>query len=56
MMPEKAEWKLTGQMLTLNVPLAESVSSIKSKILEETNMPPAKQKLFYDVRFLVCED
>jgi splicing factor 3A subunit 1 len=51
MMPEKAEWKLTGQMLTLNVPLAESVSSIKSKILEETNMPPAKQKLFYDGMF-----
>ncbi|XP_044258285.1 splicing factor 3A subunit 1 isoform X1 [Tribolium madens] len=49
--PEKAEWKLTGQMISLNVPLSESVSSIKSKIQEETNMPPAKQKLFYDGMF-----
>ena len=49
LIPEKTEWKLTGQMLSLNVPLSESVSSIKAKIQEETNMAPAKQKLFYDV-------
>ncbi|XP_063926123.1 splicing factor 3A subunit 1 [Zophobas morio] len=51
LIPEKTEWKLTGQMLSLNVPLSESVSSIKAKIQEETNMAPAKQKLFYDGMF-----
>lgn len=49
MMPEKTEWKLSGQMMSLNVPLSESVASLKSKIQEETHMPQTKQKLFYDV-------
>lgn len=49
--PEKPEWKLNGQMLTFTLPLPESVSNLKSKIQEEINMPPAKQKLFFDVSF-----
>lgn len=47
--PEKSEWKLAGQMLTLTFPLSDTISSLKAKVQEETNMPPAKQKLFYDV-------
>lgn len=48
-LPEKAEWKLNGQVLTLTLPLTETISSLKAKLQDETNMPPAKQKLFYDV-------
>lgn len=48
-MPEKPEWKLNGQMLNFTVPLSESVANLKSKLQEETNMAPAKQKLFFDV-------
>ncbi|XP_045467739.1 splicing factor 3A subunit 1 [Harmonia axyridis] len=49
--PEKSEWKLNGQVMALTVPLSESVSNLKVKIQEETGMPPAKQKLFYDGMF-----
>lgn len=49
--PDKSEWKLNGQTLTYTLPLAESISNLKAKIQDETNMPPAKQKLFYDVSF-----
>lgn len=51
--PEKAEWKLNGQMLTLTLPLSETISNLKAKLQDETNMPPAKQKLFYDVSFCI---
>lgn len=51
-MPEKPEWKMSGQMLTFTLPLPESVANLKSKIQEEISMPPAKQKLFFDVSFL----
>ncbi|KAF7280365.1 splicing factor 3a subunit 1 [Rhynchophorus ferrugineus] len=50
-MPEKTEWKLNGQVLTYTLPLGESVSNLKAKIQEEINMPPAKQKLFFDGMF-----
>lgn len=50
--PEKGEWKLTGQMLSYTLPIGESVVNLKAKIQEETNMPPAKQKLFFDVSLL----
>ncbi|XP_044755983.1 splicing factor 3A subunit 1 [Coccinella septempunctata] len=49
--PEKSEWKLNGQVMALTLPLGESVSNLKVKIQEETGMPPAKQKLFYDGMF-----
>ncbi|KAK9874570.1 hypothetical protein WA026_005403 [Henosepilachna vigintioctopunctata] len=51
MIPEKTEWKLTGQTMSLTLPLSESVSNLKVKIQEETGMAPAKQKLFYDGMF-----
>ncbi|KAG5870095.1 hypothetical protein JTB14_013726 [Gonioctena quinquepunctata] len=50
-MPEKSEWKLTGQVMSLTLPLSESVASLKAKVQEETSMPPAKQKLFFDGMF-----
>ncbi|KAJ8955651.1 hypothetical protein NQ314_006860 [Rhamnusium bicolor] len=50
-MPEKSEWKLTGQMLSFTLPLSESVGNLKAKLQEETNMAPAKQKLFFDGMF-----
>lgn len=50
-MPEKPEWKLNGQMLSFTLSLPESVANLKAKIQEEINMPPAKQKLFFDVSY-----
>ncbi|CAG9857484.1 unnamed protein product [Phyllotreta striolata] len=50
-MPEKSEWRLKGQMVSWTLALTESVSNLKAKIQEETNMPPAKQKLFFDGMF-----
>ncbi|KAF5295974.1 hypothetical protein FQA39_LY12746 [Lamprigera yunnana] len=51
MQPEKPEWKLTGQVLTFTMPLSESVATLKAKVQDDTAMPPAKQKLFYDGMF-----
>lgn len=51
-MPEKTEWKLNGQVLTYTLPFGESVSNLKAKIQEEINMPPAKQKLFFDASII----
>nr|XP_023020594.1 splicing factor 3A subunit 1 isoform X1 [Leptinotarsa decemlineata] len=51
LLPEKSEWKLTGQVMSLTLPLGESVANLKAKVQEETNMPPAKQKLFFDGMF-----
>ncbi|XP_030764501.1 splicing factor 3A subunit 1 [Sitophilus oryzae] len=51
MMPEKSEWKLSGQVLNFTLPLGESVANLKAKIQEEISMPPAKQKLFFDGMF-----
>ncbi|PSN58439.1 Splicing factor 3A subunit 1 [Blattella germanica] len=44
-MSEKPEWRLKGQLLTLTLPLTDTVAVIKAKIHEETGMPPGKQKL-----------
>ena len=48
-MSEKPEWRLRGQVLTLTLPLSDTVSVIKAKIHEETSMPPGKQKLQWEV-------
>jgi len=42
---EKPEWKLQGQVITLQVDLTDSVSSMKEKIKDQIGMPPNKQKL-----------
>ncbi|XP_074652831.1 splicing factor 3A subunit 1-like [Tubulanus polymorphus] len=51
-MPDKSEWKLTGQMLTLTLPLTDNVSVIKAKLHEELGMPAGKQKLQHDGLFI----
>jgi splicing factor 3A subunit 1 len=35
-------------MLSINLQLTDSISILKSKIQEETDMPPAKQKISYE--------
>ena len=42
---EKPEWKLNGQVLNLTLPLKETISIVKTKIHEQTQLPPGKQKL-----------
>ena len=49
---EKAEWKLNGQMINLTVPLTDTISAVKTKIHEQTLMPPGKQKLQLDGVFV----
>lgn len=46
---DKPEWKLRGQLLSLALPLTDTVAVVKAKIHEETGMPPGKQKLHFDV-------
>lgn len=48
---DKAEWRLNGQIISLNVSLTDQITSLKSKLQEETGLPPAKQKLSYDGMF-----
>lgn len=50
-LPDKSEWKLTGQMISFTLPLSDTISALKSKIQEETSMAPAKQKLLFDGMF-----
>ncbi|XP_046387283.1 splicing factor 3A subunit 1 [Ischnura elegans] len=47
-MSEKPEWRLKGQLLSLTLPLTDTVSVIKAKVHEETGMPPGKQKLHWE--------
>lgn len=49
MMTEKAEWKLNGQTLNINLQISDSVATLKARIHEQTGMPPGKQKLQYEV-------
>ena len=51
-MPDKPEWKLEGQMLSITLSLTETVNTIKSKIMEELGMPQGKQKLQHESIFL----
>lgn len=47
-MEDKPEWKLNGQILTITLPLQETVTAIKTRIMEETDMPESKQKLSWE--------
>jgi len=51
-MPDKPEWKLEGQMLTLTLQLTDTVNTIKQRIMEELGMPQGKQKLQHENIFL----
>ena len=42
---DNPEWKLNGQMLSVTLPLSDTISGLKAKIHEDTAMPPGKQKL-----------
>lgn len=48
---DKPEWKLRGQVLSLTLPLTDTVAVVKAKIHDETGMPPGKQKLQCEVEF-----
>ena len=48
---EKPEWKLNGQTLSMTMALSDTVTTVKTKIFEDTAMTTAKQKLFYDGMF-----
>ncbi|XP_055903860.1 splicing factor 3A subunit 1 [Eupeodes corollae] len=50
-MTDKSEWKLNGQTVAISLALTDTVSSLKSKIQDETGMPPAKQKISYEGMF-----
>ncbi|XP_039430032.1 splicing factor 3A subunit 1 [Culex pipiens pallens] len=48
---EKSEWKLSGQTISMQLQLTDSVTVMKGKLQAETGMPPAKQKIFYEGMF-----
>lgn len=45
---DKPEWKLNGQLLSINIALSDTIQKLKQKVQEETEMPPAKQKISHD--------
>ncbi|XP_033244206.1 splicing factor 3A subunit 1 isoform X1 [Drosophila miranda] len=48
---DKSEWKLNGQMIAVTLPLTDPIANLKAKLQDETGMPPAKQKIFYEGMF-----
>lgn len=44
-MPDKAPWKLNGQLVRVTINVGESVKALKEKLAEELDMPANKQKL-----------
>lgn len=50
-MMEKNEWRLNGQVVAVTLGLADQISLLKSKLQDETGMPPAKQKISFDGMF-----
>lgn len=46
---DKSEWKLNGQMIAITLALTDPIANLKAKLQDETGMPPAKQKIFYEV-------
>ncbi|CAI8032168.1 Splicing factor 3A subunit 1, partial [Geodia barretti] len=44
-LPERSEWKMNGQLITMTLPITDPVSVIKAKISTEFGMPSGKQKL-----------
>lgn len=48
---DKSEWKLNGQTIAVSLALNDIVSLLKTKIQDETGMPPAKQKISYEGMF-----
>lgn len=50
--PDKPEWTLTGQILTISLPITDHVSVIKARITTLIGMPVGKQKLQLDNLFI----
>lgn len=50
--PDKPEFRLAGQILTLSLPLRDTVAVLKSKLADQLLMPGSKQKLAMDGLFL----
>lgn len=50
-MPERSEWRLSGQRVPLRLTGASTVAQLKARLHHALGMPPAKQKLHIDVRF-----
>lgn len=50
-MSDKPEWRLNGQIISINLALTDTISIVKAKIQESTDMPLAKQKISYDGMF-----
>ncbi|XP_076067549.1 splicing factor 3a subunit 1 [Oratosquilla oratoria] len=48
---DKPEWRLSGQTLTLTLPITDPISVVKARIHDETGLPPGKQKLVRDGLF-----
>ncbi|XP_070565002.1 splicing factor 3A subunit 1-like [Ptychodera flava] len=51
-LPDKPEWKLSGQSLSITLPITDQVSVIKAKLFEELSMPTGKQKLQLEGMFI----
>lgn len=47
-MSDKPEWKLNGQLISINIGLGDTIQKLKQKVQLETEMPPAKQKISHD--------
>lgn len=48
---DKSEWRLNGQTISMTLALTDSITILKSKLQDETGMPPAKQKISYEGMF-----
>ncbi|ALC47140.1 CG16941 [Drosophila busckii] len=48
---DNSGWKLNGQMIAVTLALTDVIGTLKSKLQDETGMPPAKQKIFYEGMF-----
>jgi len=53
---KKPEWKLQGQVLTMEVRLKENAAGLKEKIKEQTGVPANKQKLQGGSRPILRDD
>lgn len=47
--PDKPEWNLNGQRITLELELNEPVLTIKHKLMQQLQVPISKQKLLFHV-------
>ena len=50
-MSDKPEWRMNGQVVSINLALTDTISVVKAQIQESTDMPLAKQKISYDGMF-----